>query len=193
MMRINLLPWRAFEERRRRRHFLLMLALALALGVAIVYWGWLMAASAVGEQQARNAYLHRQIAELNHRIRTIKSLKATRANLLARMHVIERLERSRPVAVHLFEQLAATVPSSVYLTRVSNNDGRLRIEGIASSPSGVSDYMRNIAASPWLAPPDLQVVRTTGKGGARQSRFSVSTQLSAPKKKSVEKHSGGSS
>ncbi len=190
MARINLLPWREWEQRRRRQHFVSSLVLVLVAGIAIVYWASRMVGGAVDDQQARNTYLRRQVVALNHKISEIKALKQTRANLLSRMRVIERLEQSRPMVVHLFDQLATTVPTGVYLSSIENRDGRLKITGVADSPAGVSTYMRNIAASPWLEPPNLQIVRTGGKGGERRSSFSVSSELVTPDEKSAESGAG---
>ncbi|MGH8225064.1 MAG: PilN domain-containing protein [Gammaproteobacteria bacterium] len=191
-MRINLLPWREWEQRRRRQHFVLVLVLAFVAGIAIVYWTSHMVGAAVDDQQARNTYLRRQVAVLNRKISEIKTLKQTRADLLSRMRVIERLEQSRPMVVHLFDELATTVPSGVYLTSIENRDGRLKIAGVADSPAGVSTYMRNIAASPWLAPPNLQIVRTAGSGSERRSSFGVSSELVTPdEKKNVGGGAGG--
>ncbi|MGH8272190.1 MAG: PilN domain-containing protein, partial [Gammaproteobacteria bacterium] len=151
-----------------------------------------MVGAAVDDQQARNTYLRRQVAVLNRKISEIKTLKQTRADLLSRMRVIERLEQSRPMVVHLFDELATTVPSGVYLTSIENRDGRLKIAGVADSPAGVSTYMRNIAASPWLAPPNLQIVRTAGSGSERRSSFGVSSELVTPdEKKNVGGGAGG--
>ncbi|MGH8271897.1 MAG: PilN domain-containing protein, partial [Gammaproteobacteria bacterium] len=80
-MRINLLPWREWEQRRRRQHFVLVLVLAFVAGIAIVYWTSHMVGAAVDDQQARNTYLRRQVAVLNRKISEIKTLKQTRADL----------------------------------------------------------------------------------------------------------------
>jgi len=185
--RINLLPWRKWEQRRRRQHFVLVLILAFIVGIAIVYWGSLMAGSAVSSQQARNRYLRRQVAQLNQKIQSINKLKKTRDNLTHRMKIIERLQRRRPLEVHLFAQLASTVPSSVYLTNIgyttnSQNSeskfaGHLKIKGAADSPAGVSNYMRRMGDSQWFTVPRLEFVRTKRKGDARQSQFSVKVKL----------------
>lgn len=204
MTSINLLPWRKWEQRRRRQHFLLVLVLAFIIGVAIVYWASLMAGSAVSSQEARNRYLRRQVAELNQKIKTINDLKETRASLTRRMKTIERLQQSRPLEVHLFEQLASTVPASVYLTKIDFASGKksgkrkfagtLKIKGIADSPAGVSNYMRNVGGSKWFTIPRLEVVRTSHKGDTRQSRFRVNAKLLAPGGKDAghgtEKESG---
>lgn len=180
MANINLLPWRDWERRRLRQRFLFLLALSLVFGVGIVVWVTQMANSAVASQQARNVYLEHQVAELDHKIQTINSLKDTRESLLTRMRVIERLEQSRPLIVHLFDQITRTVPDSVYLNSVVNRGGKLTINGVAQSPAGVSTYMRQIAGSKWLGPPNLEVVKTSSRGNTNRSTFTVTTKLLEP-------------
>ncbi|HEX5314231.1 MAG TPA: PilN domain-containing protein [Gammaproteobacteria bacterium] len=179
MARINLLPWRQWRRRERRRQFVLMLVLALLAGIVIVFWTDRSISAAVATQQARNTYLQRQIARLDHQIETIRNLKKTRDALLARMRIIEQLERSRPTAVHLFDQLVRTVPDGLYLTSVADDGGKLKIAGTAQSPAAVSTYMQRIAGSGWLDPPNLQVVRTHTEGNDKYSDFSVTTSVSA--------------
>jgi type IV pilus assembly protein PilN len=161
--------------------------LAFIIGIGIVYWGSLMAGSAVSSQQARNRYLRRQVAQLNQKIQSINKLKKTRNSLTHRMKIIERLQQRRPLEVHLFAQLATTVPSSVYLTSIgyttnSQNSesefaGHLKIKGAADSPAGVSNYMRRMGNSRWFTVPQLEFVRTKRKGDTRQSAFSVKAKL----------------
>lgn len=191
MARINLLPWRDWERKRRRQRFVFLMLFSLVVGVALVVWATQIVDSAVAGQQARNSYLRRQTADLNQKIQTINHLKQTRKSLLTRMKVIERLEQSRPLIVHLFDQLTRTVPSSVYLTSVRNKEGDLVIKGVAQSPAGVSAYMRKIGQSPWLGPPNLEVVRTSAQGNNRHSTFTVTTKLTAPGTAARGEQAGG--
>ncbi|MGH2508959.1 MAG: PilN domain-containing protein [Ktedonobacteraceae bacterium] len=193
MARINLLPWRDWERRRLRQRFLLSLVLALVVGIVIIVWATFMVEGAVSNQQGRNQYLRQQVVQLNSKINAINQLKKTREELLARMKVIEKLEQSRPLVVHLFDQLTRTVPDSVYISSVTNKGGDLTIEGVAQSPSGVSAYMQNIANSPWLADPNLKIVRTKRDGKVRRSSFTVTTQLMQPQDKENAGQSGGGS
>ncbi|MGA7965839.1 MAG: PilN domain-containing protein [Gammaproteobacteria bacterium] len=193
MARINLLPWRDWERRRLRQRFLLSLALALVVGIVIIVWAAFMVEGQVSSQQGRNQYLREQVAQLDTKIKAINQLKKTRDELLARMKVIEKLEQSRPLVVRLFDQLTRTVPDSVYISSVTNKGGDLTIEGVAQSPSGVSAYMQNIANSPWLADPNLKVVRTKSDGKVRRSSFTVTTRLMQPQDKKDAGQSGGGS
>lgn len=191
MARINLLPWREWERRRNRQRFLVILAFACVVGIAGVIVVSQVVAGQAGKQQILNIYLNQQIVKLNRKIRTIHNLKKTRESLLARMHVIEQLQRSRPLVVHLFDRLVRTLPNNVYLTKVVNRSGHLTIQGIADSPAGVSNYMRNIAASIWLGSPNLEVVRTGIKAGRSRSHFTVTTKLQSPQEQQGKSSSGG--
>lgn len=186
MTRINLLPWREWERQRSRQQFFYVLALAVIVAIGIVFWANRISAGALADQQARNAYLHRQLAEMDKRIETIRALKSTRDSLLARMKIIEKLEESRPTVVHLFDQLVRTSPDGLYLTSVRDSAGKLRIEGVANSPAVVSTYMRQIAGSPWLGTPNLEVVRTHNRGNEKSSDFTVTTSVMTPDEKAQE-------
>ena len=45
------------------------------------------------------------------------------------MQIIEKLQRSRPEIVHVFDELVKTLPDGVYLTAIKQTDKRLKIEG----------------------------------------------------------------
>jgi len=84
------------------------------------------------------------------------------------MEIIEKLQRSRPGIVHVFDEIVKTLPDGVYLTGVAQVSGgaskKLKFDGVAQSSTRVSSFMRNIDASEWLRNPELQVVQTTAKG-----------------------------
>jgi type IV pilus assembly protein PilN len=70
--------------------------------------------SMIAAQETRNQMLQQEISKLNIRIRRIERLEQTKANLLARMNVIQELQESRPEVVHLFDELVATIPDGVF-------------------------------------------------------------------------------
>jgi type IV pilus assembly protein PilN len=72
----------------------------------------------------RNELLKTEIAELDRQITEILGLEAQKQRLQARIEVIERLQRSRPEVVHVFDQLVRTLPDGVYLTSVKQTDKR---------------------------------------------------------------------
>ena len=76
------------------------------------------------------------------------------------MEIIEKLQRSRPEIVHVFDEIVRTLPEGVYLTAIKQNGSTLKFDGIAQSSTRVSSFMRNIDGSQWLRNPELEVVQT---------------------------------
>lgn len=166
MPRINLLPWREAERKRRRQEFIFAsVGALLAAGVLTLVVNWQFD-SAISNQNERNQVLKNEIATLDKEITEILGLEQQKQRLLARMQVIEQLQRSRPEVVHLFDQLVRTVPDGVYLTAVKQTGKRVQLNGVAQSSTRVSSYMRNIDASEWMADPALEVVETKGSSAA---------------------------
>ncbi len=164
MPRINLVPWREAERKRKRQEFGLGAVAALALaGVIALAVNWQMQSS-LDDQNERNQYLKDEIARLDKQITEILALEQQKENLRARIQVIEQLERSRPEIVHVFDQLVRTIPDGVYLTSLKQTNRRLQLKGVAQSSTRVASYMRNIDASEWLADPALSILETKGSG-----------------------------
>ena len=123
--------------------------------------------SAIDDQNERNQYLKTEIAELDKQIAEILELEQQKQRLLARMQVIEQLERSRPEIVHVFDQLVRTMPDGIYLTSVKQTDRKIQLKGIAQSSTRVASYMRNIDSSEWMTDPGAGHPRDQGRGRCR--------------------------
>jgi type IV pilus assembly protein PilN len=164
MPRINLIPWREAERKQRRQEFIVGAVVALVgAGVIAFLVSWQMQA-AIDYQNERNQYLKDEIGKLDKQIAEILDLEQRKQRLLARMQVIEQLERSRAEVVHLFDQLVRTLPDGVYLTSVKQTNSSVQLKGLAQSSTRVSNYMRNIDGSEWLADPALDILETKGSG-----------------------------
>jgi type IV pilus assembly protein PilN len=175
MPRINLLPWRESERKRKRQEFFFSLgAGVITAGLVVLLGQWHLSAS-IKHQEDRNALLTREIAELDKQIEEINGLDAQKRRLLARMEIIETLQRSRPEIVHVFDEIVRILPEGVYLTYLKQTGTRFEMRGVAQSSTRVSSFMRNIDASEWLSEPALQIVQTRGKdatqGGSEFTLF----------------------
>jgi type IV pilus assembly protein PilN len=166
MPRINLIPWREAERKRKRQEFGVGAVGALVVAGAIAFLVNLQMQSAIDGQNERNQYLKGEITSLDKQIAEILELDAQKQRLLARMQVIEQLERSRPEIVHVFDQLVRTIPDGIYLTALKQSDRKIQLKGMAQSSTRVASYMRNIDSSEWLADPALDILETKGSGDA---------------------------
>jgi type IV pilus assembly protein PilN len=172
MPRINLLPWRAAERKRRQQQFAVAAVVAGLAGGVVTFLVWLTVGGWIDNQNEKNALLDAEIAKLDKQITEIIGLENQKARLDARMDIVEKLQRSRPEVVHLFDQLVKTLPDGVYLTSVKQSEKRLELKGVAQSSTRVSAFMRNIDASAWMDNPELEVVESK-RGNALGSEFTL--------------------
>ncbi|MGH8480970.1 MAG: PilN domain-containing protein [Nevskiaceae bacterium] len=172
-VKINLLDWRTELNTLRKQQFFAMLGLGAALavgGVGIVYFG---VSDAIEYQQERNRFLQAQIVEMDKKIKEIEELEKVKANLLARMKVIEELQASRAAMVHFFDEVLNTLPEGVYIKSLKQLGASVTILGVAESNNRVSAYMKNIESSRWFAEPKLVVINTKDVNKRRQSEFQL--------------------
>ncbi len=179
MPRINLLPWREAERKERQIAFLVALGVAAVAAIVVTFGVHLVYTGLISAQSERNDMLRVQIQVLNHQIGEINTLQKTKRKFLARMRVIEQLQRSRPQIVHVFDQIVRTVPPGVYLTEVSQTSNHIQFKGVAQSSTRVSDFMRNIDHSKWLSNAVLEVIQASR--GSPGSTFTLDAQVISPK------------
>lgn len=177
MPRINLLPWREQERKVRRREFLVALGGAAFAAVVFVLGGKLLYSSWIDSQNAKNNLLKREIVKLDAQIADIQDLENRKQRLVARMEIIEKLQRKRPEIVHLFDELVKTVPEGIYLTQMKETGKKLEIKGVAQSSTRVSTFMRNIDSSAWMDNPQLQVVESSKDSPTGGSSFTLTSEV----------------
>jgi type IV pilus assembly protein PilN len=176
MPKINLLPWREELRQKRKKDFLLGLVGSVLVGGLIVYGAKLTVQGWISNQNSRNSILKAEIAELDKQIDQISGLESPKNRLLARMEIIDQLQRSRPEVVHLFDELVEALPEGVHLTQVRQTNTRIELRGEAQSSTRVSSLMRNIDGSDWLRDPGLDVVQTVDSGPTRNAQFTLFAQ-----------------
>jgi type IV pilus assembly protein PilN len=185
MARINLLPWREWERERKRKEFFGNLAGVLVAAVALVLLaGWYLDGE-LETQQARNAFLEREIAGLDERIAEIQRLQETRNQLLARMRVIQELQGNRPVIVRVFDEMVRTLAKGVHFQTLEMQSNRLAVAGVAESNNRISTLMRNLDNSDWFANPNLKTIKEYPKNphyGAQASTFNLTFVQTNPNK-----------
>ena len=191
MAHINLLPWRDELRKQKQQQFAVVGAGAAILGALLVLLAHMQMEGLIEKQNLRNQFLDNEIAELDTKIAKIKDMDKTKNALLARMDIIQQLQRSRPQSVHLMDQLVYTLPDGVYLNKIDQQGQALTLSGVAQSNARVSAYMRNIDGSQWMAKPKLDVIETKDNERRRSAEFVLraSQATSTPSEDSGEEQS----
>lgn len=181
MARINLLPWREQLREERKKQFLSILALIVVVAGLLVFLGDRTINGKIDHQNARNEFLRKEIRLLDGRIKEIEQLQARRSQLLERMKIIQDLQGNRPIIVRVFDEMVRTLPDGVYFTSVSMKGSLISIKGGAESNSRVSNLMRQMDASDWLASPNLTAVKAVTQGALDQANvFEMSVRQTEP-------------
>ncbi|MGB8146235.1 MAG: PilN domain-containing protein [Chromatiaceae bacterium] len=180
MVRLNLLPWREARRQHQKRLFVIhgMIALLVTLGAAIA--SYVVIDGLILYQASRNDFLIAEIAKLDSKINEIKEIEKKKADLLARMDIIQELQYIRPEVVHLFDEIVTAIPDGVFLTGIRQSGRNVVLEGRAQSYGRISDLMRNIKASAWITNPTLTIIKDQDKSDRGLSQFELQFQQQRP-------------
>ena len=183
MARINLLPWREEKRRERQRQFLMTLLMTAILGVLLVFLTAMIFDSKINHQQSRNETVKKEIRLLEARIKRIDELERTRARLISRKQVIERLQASRSTTVELLDNLAKSIPVGVTLVTIRQQGAALVLVGTSQSNARVSAYLRELETNELFLKPELAFVRSVSNPAtaAEPYEFNIKVNLRPPK------------
>lgn len=180
MARINLLPWREQRREQLRKEFLAVLGAVAALGVLVVVLGHMVVDARITHQNARNDYLRTHINQLNSKVSEIKDLQTRRNQLIDRMRVIQDLQGTRPLIVHVFDEIVRTLPDGVFFRSMERSGQTITIRGTAESNNRVSSLMRRLDASAWFSSPILKAVTANPSFGDMANDFDLTVTVSEP-------------
>ena len=183
MARINLLPWREEQRRDRQRQFMSTLLMTSILGVVLVFIAGAVFDQKIQHQQYRNELVKTEIRKLEGRIKRIDELERTRARLISRKQVIERLQASRAMTVELLDKLAKSIPVGVTLVSMRQQGTTLVLAGTSQSNARVSAYLKELGKNDLFLNPQLDFVRSASRPDTATEpyQFSIKVKLRPPK------------
>ena len=183
MARINLLPWREEQRRERQRQFMSTLLMTSILGVVLVFLAGTVYDQKIKHQNFRNELVKKEISKLETRIKRIDELERTRARLISRKQVIERLQASRAMTVELLDKLAKSIPVGVTLTSMRQQGTTLVLAGTSQSNARVSAYLKELGQNDLFLSPQLDFVRSAARPDTATEpyQFSIKVKLRPPK------------
>jgi type IV pilus assembly protein PilN len=167
MARINLLPWREKERERRNKEFIIQMVIVTAIALICAALIWSFYNRQYASQQEANALITQANTALDRDLKEIEELESRQNEIIARMKVIEDLQGTRPIPVHVLDSLTRSVPANLYLTELERKDNILTIKGKADNPNTVTDLVRNIDSSGWMD--SSKVVSIVNSGVTTQS------------------------
>lgn len=159
MTQINLLPWREQKREQEKKLFTTMLLTGVVIAAVIVFLINSYATHLVNNQTVRNQTLQKEITSLDDQITEIKSLKQIREGLISRMSIVQNLQSTRTLMVHLFDELIKVIPAGVYVTKLERQNDVVSLWGYSESNTNISILMRNIESNAWIQTPVLTEIK----------------------------------
>lgn len=179
MANINLLPWREEAKVKRQNEFNLFAGFSLLVGVLCAVVLSMVIDGELEIQASKNNYLKSEIAIIDSKIRQIKELRKTKADLKKRMDLIERLQNARSLSTHLLDSLAKLMVPGVYLEKVQRKNNTLWIDGLTESNNHLANMLRNFEDSQWFKDPLVRQINLE-KGSLRQlNKFSLRVDINS--------------
>jgi type IV pilus assembly protein PilN len=183
MARINLLPWREEQRRDLQRQFMSKLLITCIVSVVAVFAVIGFYNQKISHQQSRNELIKSETRKLESKITRIDELERTRARLISRKQVIERLQASRSTTVELLDKLAKSIPVGVTLTSIRQQGPVLALLGNSQSNARVSAYLKELESSDLFISPQLTFVKSAPSPATATEpyQFSINVKLRPPK------------
>lgn len=180
MAKINLLPWREELRAELKKEFFVITAMVAVVAILVIF-AWQMALNtAIDYQKSRNGFMEKRIAELNLQVKEIADIRKKKAELVARMDVIQSLQGNRPEIVHIFDQIVRTLPDGVFYNEIVRTGNSLSLKGTAESNNRVSSLMRQLDASEWFSNPNLTAVTANRAAGEYANDFQLQVSITPP-------------
>jgi type IV pilus assembly protein PilN len=177
MAKINLLPWREELRKQKKQDFLGAMGLSVLVTIIIFVMIHTYIAGLKSYQSQRNQMLQNEITILDKKIVEIKGIEEKKNKLLSKIELIQKLQKSRPEIVHLFDEIPRATPDGVFLTKFTQLGSQLIFEGKSQSNARVSAFMRAIEGSKWLQKPTLNLIKSPDKTDIEQpSDFTLHAQ-----------------
>lgn len=182
MARINLLPWREEQRRDLQRQFMTKLLITCIVAVVAVFSVIGVYDQKIRHQQIRNELVKSETRKLESKIKRIDELERTRARLISRKQVIERLQASRSTTVELLDKLAKSIPVGVTLTSIRQQGPVLVLLGNSQSNARVSAYLKELEKNDLFLNPQLSFVKSAPNPATATEpyQFSVNVKLRPP-------------
>lgn len=159
MSNINLLPWREQKREQDKKLFTTMIIISALIAAFIVFLINYYASNLVSNQTERNQMLQKEITALDEQIKEIKTLKQIRESLVSRMAIVQNLQSTRTLMVHLFDELIKVMPAGIYVTKLERQNDIVSLYGYSESNTNISILMRSIEDNNWIQNPVLTEIK----------------------------------
>lgn len=173
MVEINLLPWREQKRQREKKLFIKWLMISSSIALVIVFSLNYHIVLLRKNQYVRNQILQQEIIIYDSQIKEANTLKKEKRRLISQISVVQNLQATRILLVHLLDELTKIVPSGIYFAQIKGYENVISVFGYAESNTDVSLVLQNIEHNTWIHNPILNEIKAVKKKQVARNRFKL--------------------
>jgi type IV pilus assembly protein PilN len=156
MIRINLLPLKEAQRALGRRRQVSVAALSLSVALLMMVVPYVLQGRQLAHVDRDIERLNAEVAKLNEQAREVRDLEKKRAELKAKLKVIDDLQQKRVGPVRMLEDLGVAVPEKLWLVEFSDVNNTATITGMALDNQTIATFMRRLQGSKYFYDVDLE-------------------------------------
>jgi type IV pilus assembly protein PilN len=155
MIRINLLPFKEAQRAIGRRQQLSAAVLSVAVALLVMIVPYMLQGRKLSRLQGDIDQLTVEIAKLDQQAREVRDLDKKRAELQAKLKVVDDLKQKRVGPVRILEDLSSAAPEKLWLVDFADANGSATITGLALDNQTIATFMRQLETSRYFYDVDL--------------------------------------
>ena len=181
MVYINLLPIRKIKKRIQAIRQLTVAAIVLIAVLAVLGGVGFYQSSKASQLKDEIAQLNKEKKRYNQILAQIKKLEEDKRLIENKIAVIEQLQKSSALTVHILDEVARIIPNKrMWLNSLSQSGSGLKLSGMALDNQTIAQFMEDLKASEFVNEVDLANTSLSAYAGRNLKSFSLSCAVSMP-------------
>ena len=178
MIRINLLPYREKEKKKTFLRRIVLLSGSFVLFLLILVSVYLYLDLSIGDIEKKIREAEVKLVVLNKKVGDMEGFKRDKKEVEQKLAVIKSLDGNRLMPVQMLDELYLLVPvKDMWLEKLSQTGGDLRIEGMARNNDVVARFMKSLEGASFIQTVDLLGTMEKEVSGVKLQQFALACVL----------------
>jgi type IV pilus assembly protein PilN len=178
MIRINLLPYRVKEKKKTFLRRIVLLSGSFVLFLLILVSVFLTLDLSIGDIEKKIREAEVKLVVLNKKVGDMERFKRDKKEVEQKLSVIKSLDGNRLMPVQMLDELHLLVPvKDMWLEKLSQTGGDLRIEGVARNNDVVARFMKSLEGASFIQTVDLLGTMEKEVSGVKLQQFTLACVL----------------
>ena len=178
MIRINLLPYREEEKKKTFLRRIVFLSGSFVLFLLIIVSIYLYIDLSIGDIEKKIREAEVKLVVLNKKVGDMETFKRDKKEVEQKLAVIKSLDGNRLMPVQMLDELYLLVPvKDMWLEKLTQTGGDLRIEGMARNNDVVARFMKSLEGASFIQTVDLLGTMEKEISGVKLQQFALACVL----------------